>query len=241
MNIKIIAFLIFLSGVSAAQSVTIGAKHFNEGYLLAEILAQYLEENDITVDRKFNLGGTLICFSALKNGEIDLYPEYTGTIAEQILHSSGQMNWLQLRDSLHAKYRLNISEPYGFNNTYAIAVRQKMAQKLNLKNISDLVNFPELKFAFSYEFLKRQDGWENLAAHYNMTQSAVGIEHGLAYQAIADQSVDVMDVYSTDGEIPRYDLKILDDDKSFFPQYQAVTFFRNDLPMTTAKLLRDLD
>jgi len=220
-----------------SQTVKIGAKHFNEGYLLAEILAQYFEENGLSVERIYNLGGTLICFSALENGEIDLYPEYTGTIAEQILHSPVKLSWQQLRKNIQNSYTLDISEPYGFNNTYAIAVRNRVAGEYNLQNISDLVNYPDLKLAFSYEFLKRKDGWENLAVHYALPQSAIGIEHGLAYQAIHEKSVDVIDVYSTDGEIPRYNLHILNDDKDFFPRYQAVTFYRSDLPAKSINLL----
>ena len=115
-----------------SQTVKIGAKHFNEGYLLAEILAQYFAENGLSVERKYNLGGTLICFSALENGEIDLYPEYTGTIAEQILHSPVKLSWQQLRNNIKNSYPLEISEPYGFNNTYAIAVRNWVAGEYDL-------------------------------------------------------------------------------------------------------------
>ncbi len=234
---SILLILAFSFCTVKAQTVKIGAKHFNEGYLLAEILAQYFEENGLSVERKYNLGGTLICFSALENGEIDLYPEYTGTIAEQILHSPVKLSWQQLRTNINNSYPLDISEPYGFNNTYAIAVRKRVAGEYNLQNISDLMNYPDLKLAFSYEFLQRKDGWENLAAYYALPQSATGIEHGLAYQAIYEKSVDVIDVYSTDGEIPRYNLHILNDDKDFFPRYQAVTFYRRDLPARAINLL----
>jgi osmoprotectant transport system permease protein len=225
---------------SNSQVIRIGAKHFNEGYLLAEIIAQYLENKNYEIERKFNLGGTLICFSALKNGEIDIYPEYTGTIAEQILHSESKLFWKQLHDTLLVEHLLDISKPYGFNNTYAISVRQTMANRLSLTTISDLQNYPDLKPAFSYEFLKRKDGWDNLARHYSLPHSAVGIEHGLAYQAISEKSIDIMDVYSTDGEIQRYQLKILSDDKNFFPVYEAVSFYRIDLPVSIKDILSNL-
>jgi len=223
------------------QVIRIGAKHFNEGYLLAEVMSQLLEENGYDVERKFNLGGTLICYSALENNEIDIYPEYTGTITEQIIHSQKKLSWKILRDTLNINYNLDISKPYGFNNTYALAARNRMAIEYDLEKISDLSGFPELRFAFSYEFLKRNDGWDNLAKHYSLTQSATGIEHGLAYQAINDESVDIIDVYSTDGEIPRYNLKILEDDLKFFPKYQAVSFFRLDLPLEVKNVLRLID
>jgi osmoprotectant transport system permease protein len=224
-----------------AATITVGAKHFNEGYLLAEIIAQLLENNHVKIKRKFNLGGTLVCFSALKNGELDIYPEYTGTIAEQILHSPSKLSWSHLREKVQNEFDLDISHPYGFNNTYAIALREKMAEELKLTRISDLAMYPDLKFAFSYEFLKRNDGWENLAITYKLPQKAVGIEHGLAYQAINEKTVDVIDVYSTDGEIPRYELFLLTDDKNFFPEYEAVSFYRNDLHPSIVSLLSQLN
>jgi osmoprotectant transport system permease protein len=229
----------FSSGLT--QAIKVGAKHFNEGYLLAEILAQILESGGYSVERTYNLGGTLICYEALNNSEIDLYPEYTGTISEQILHLDKKISWSELRDSLKTNLNLNISVPYGFNNTYALAIRRDLAKSLAINCITDLRNKPNLKFAFSYEFLKRNDGWENLAIFYNLPQSAVGIEHGLAYQALNENSVDVIDVYSTDGEIPRYDLKILRDDRDFFPVYQAVTFYRADLDTQIVNMLSVLN
>ena len=147
-----IGLLIFLPGLIWAQSIRVGAKNFNEGYLLSEIISKLLEFKGYEVERKFNLGGTLVCFSALENGEIDIYPEYSGTISEQILKSDQNLSIEELRDSVAHRFNLNISRPYGFNNTYALAVRQQTSHALNLQTISDLRKHPDLNFAFSYGY-----------------------------------------------------------------------------------------
>ena len=237
----LIFFFIFVfSSVSNSQNISIGAKNFNEGYLLSEILAQLLEIDGFKVERKFNLGGTLICFEALKNKEIDLYPEYTGTIAEQILQSDKKLTLPELRDKMKDLFDMEISDPFGFNNTYALAIKKETAETYSLKQISDLQDHPNLNFAFSYEFLKRKDGWENLAVSYNLSQKPVGIEHGLSYQALEEGKVDLIDIYSTDGEITRYDLHILDDNYSFFPRYMAVVLFNAGLNPETRNLIKQL-
>jgi len=195
--------------------IRVGAKHFTEGYILSEMLSQILESKGFVVERKFNLGGTLVCFEALRKGEIDIYPEYTGTITREILRSDN----LSLLDSMGLK----ISKPYGFNNTYALVVKPGQ-----IKTISDLKDHAELKAGISYEFLKRQDGWDALAKVYGLPQDPVGLEHGLAYQALLDDKIGVTDCYSTDGEISVNNLVMLEDDKGFFPEYEAVSFYRND-------------
>jgi len=227
----------FISTPSLSQTITIGAKNFNEGHLLSEILAQLFELNGFQVERKYNLGGTLICFEALKNGEIDIYPEYTGTISEQLLQSDLNFTLEELRKHMGDQYGLKISQPYGFNNTYALAVARNTAEKYGLQHISDLRIHPELRFAFSYEFIERKDGWQNLATAYDLPQSPVSIEHGFSYQAIEKQKVDLIDIYSTDGEVSRYDLKILEDDRAFFPTYLAVALYRSTLPNEAIRLV----
>lgn len=211
-----------------AQTIRVGAKHFNEGYILSEILSQLIESEGFNVERKFNLGGTLICYEALANNEIDLYPEYTGTISEAILKLNQKLTIDELKAKLK-NLKLEISDAYGFNNTYAFAVSKELAEKLNLKTISDLKNHPELKFGLSHEFLNREDGWKNLASEYELPQTPTGLEHGLAYKALEDNQINLTDVYSTDGEIPKYNLAILEDDKNFFPKYYAVTFYKTEL------------
>ncbi|HLT24352.1 MAG TPA: glycine betaine ABC transporter substrate-binding protein [Ignavibacteria bacterium] len=224
-----ILFLLLIVNATHSQTISVGAKAFNEGYILAEIQAQLLEDAGFTVERKFNLGGTLICFEALKNGEIDTYPEYTGTISEEILKLNNTPSEDELRSQLITQYNLNISQSYGFNNTYALTMKRETAEKLGIKKISDLVDHPDVNMALSYEFLKRQDGWDNLAAFYGLKNKPVGIEHGLAYQALDEGKIQLTDAYSTDGEIEKYGLIILEDDRSFFPKYYALSFYNKEL------------
>ncbi len=224
----LIILILMASVASYAQTIRVGAKHFNEGYILSEIISQLIENEGYKVDRKFNLGGTLVCYEALINNEIDVYPEYTGTISEAILKLKEKISFEELRSRLK-ELKLETSDEYGFNNTYAFAVKKELAERLNLKTISDLRNHPELKIGLSYEFLNREDGWKNLAKEYGLLQNAVGLEHGLAYSAIEDNQIDLTDAYSTDGEIPKYNLTILEDDKNYFPKYYAVSFYTNSL------------
>ena len=208
-------------GAAAEQTVTVGSKNFGESYLLAEIVAQVLEAQGFRVNRKLGLGGTLICYEALKNAEIDLYPEYTGTLSQAVLNLQGNPDRSQINRVL-ADQGLELLAEYGFNNTYAIIVRDEQAQQLGLQRIGDLQE-QNLTAAFSHEFLQREDGWPGLAQRYNLQQPTKGIEHGLAYQAIADGAIDVTDAYSTDGELQRYQLRILQDDLGYFPEYRAAT------------------
>ncbi|WP_276372205.1 glycine betaine ABC transporter substrate-binding protein [Chryseolinea sp. H1M3-3] len=222
------------------QTIRVGAKHFNEGYILSEMISQILEAGGYTVDRKFNLGGTMVSFEALRTGAIDVYPEYTGTIAAEILKSERSAPWEVLSAQLLNKFQLEISPPYGFNNTYALVMSAELSERLNVENISDLKNHPGLKIGVSYEFLERNDGWKNLAVAYGLPQQAIGLEHGLAYQAIIENKINITDAYATDGEINHYKLVLLKDDKEFFSAYQAVSFYSAKLPDRAKKLLNSL-
>lgn len=234
------AITMLVSCSLSSQTIRVGAKHFNESYILGEIMAQLLEANGYSVERNFNLGGTLVCFESLLNDQIDVYPEYTGTVSEAILKLQGSMTEQELNQKLKEMYNLNIGKTFGFNNTYAFAVKKQTAEKYALKKISDLKNVPNLKIAVSYEFLKRKDGWENLAAAYGLTNKPVGIEHGLAYDALNSGKIDLTDVYSTDGEIPKYDLVMLADDKNYFPKYFGVPFYRNEMDSKVKDILSTL-
>jgi osmoprotectant transport system permease protein len=216
---KTIALILIFGSVTvcnAQQTVRVGSKHFTEGYILSEMLAQLLESKGFKVERKFNLGGTLVCYEALRTGAIDVYPEYTGTITRQILKNQD----IGLLDSIG----LAISEPYGFNNTYSLVVRPDA----NILKISDLKDFNG-RLAISYEFLQREDGWGALSKVYNLPQQPTGFEHGLSYQALMEHKIDLTDCYSTDGEISVNKLVILEDDKNFFPRYDAVSLYRKNL------------
>ncbi len=214
-----------------SRDIRIGSKNFVESYLLTEIMAQLLEADGYKVERRHNLGGTLICYKALVNGQIDLYPEYSGTIQEVILRSVGALSLEDIRRQLEGR-GLTVLQPYGFNNSYALAMRREKMKERQLVTISDLARWQgaPLEIALSYEFLERRDGWKALKKFYNIRQKATGIEHGLAYEGIASDQVDLIDVYSTDAEIERYDLTLLEDDRHFFPEYKALPIVRNDLP-----------
>jgi osmoprotectant transport system permease protein len=232
--------LFTVSAFADAQTITVGAKHFNEGYILSEILAQLLEENGFTVDRKYNLGGTMVCFKALDQGEIDLYPEYTGTISFEILQAGKNLSTDSINAWLARQRKLAIAKPYGFSNTYAFVMTRSLAEEKNIRSLSDLASHPEISMGLSYEFLKRQDGWENLAKAYQLPHTPVGLEHGLAYAALVEKKIELTDAYSTDGEIVHYGLQVLQDDRKFFPDYLATTFYRLDLDANAKKVLDQL-
>jgi osmoprotectant transport system permease protein len=233
--------LLMWSGVALAQDVLrVGAKHFNEGYILGEMVALILEDGGFTVERRFNLGGTAVSFEALRSGAIDVYPEYTGTLAAEILGAPELSNIDAIDSALQQRWGLRISASYGFNNTYALLMRPQQADSLSMRDITDLQKHADLQLGLSYEFLKRRDGWGPLASAYGLSQQPVGLEHGLAYQALRDGRIDVTDAYSTDGEIGRYGLRLLTDNKHFFPIYEAVSFYRVALPAKAAEQLRKL-
>jgi osmoprotectant transport system permease protein len=216
---------------SQEKVIRVGAKHFNEGYILSEMIAILLEDGGFKVDRKFNLGGTAVTFEALRNSAIDVYPEYTGTISTEILkQSNASLSVDVISKLLQSKFGLSISGPYGFNNTYALVLSAAKAKSIGIKAISELRKYGNLKLGLSHEFLKREDGWENLKDRYELPHQPIGLEHGLAYQAINESKIDITDAYSTDAEILRYNLVTLQDDLNFFPEYKAVSFSRSELP-----------
>ncbi len=236
----ILVIVIYALTVQAvnAQTLRVGSKNFNESYILAEIMAQVLEGAGYDVERKFGLGGTLICYSALLEGEIDLYPEYTGTLTQAILKREGEFTRSEL-DALMSGEGLRVLPGFGFNNTYALGLA-KNRDFSDLKNISDLVARSDLKLVFSHEFLERPDGWPGLVQRYGFKGNPTGIEHGLAFQALANGEIDVTDLYSTDGEIRRYNLQVLEDDRNFFPHYLAFPFTRAELPESAERALLQL-
>jgi len=235
-------FLICIVGVSSvsAQKIVVGSKFDAEGRILGEIIAQHLEHRGLQVERRLGLGATLICFQALTNGDIDVYPEYSGTIEQAILKLANRAALDELRQQLQQQHRLELLEPFGFNNTYAIVVRRADAERLNLKSIGDLNSVSDWRYGFSNEFLNRPDGWPGLAESYGLRAIPKGIEHGLIYRAIAENSLDVIDVYSTDANIQRYDLVILQDDKKFFPDYLAAPLAREKMPPAVKQALNEL-
>ena len=214
--------------VAGAEPIVVGSKNFNESYILGEVVAQLLESEGFAVDRKLGLGGTKICYDALTVGDLDVYVEYTGTIAEAIKDLDGEPTLQRLAEAL-APDGVEMLVPLGFNNTYALAVTPTVAAARELATVSDLVPHADLRLAVSHEFLERRDGWPGLRETYGFDWTPVGIEHALAYQAIADGAIDGTDAYSTDGELSRDGLVVLADDLGFFPSYRAVPLVRAGL------------
>ncbi len=225
---------------AAKPKVRVASKHFTEGYLLTELMAQLLTARGYEVERFHGLGGTMVCFKALQNGEIDLYPEYTGTIEQEILKVPSRISDEELRRELQTRFGLALGHTFGFNNTYAIALTQRKAKALGLAKISDLTRHPELRAGLSYEFLKRQDGWEALAKAYGLRLNPVGLEHGLAYEALVNGEIDLTDAYTTDAKIEKFDLAILQDDRDFFPKYLAAPLIRGELAEELGPILQPL-
>ncbi|HUF49097.1 MAG TPA: glycine betaine ABC transporter substrate-binding protein [Vicinamibacterales bacterium] len=219
-----------------AARIVIGSKNFTESRILGEMLALLIDEQtDLVADHRSGLGGTLVCFQALQNGEIDLYPEYTGTGWSIVLEEPGRIAD-PLRAFLHvqAEYRRRFGiewlRPFGINNTYALAMREDRAEALGVHTVSDLrPHAGSLRAGFSIEFMSRADGWPGLGPFYELElQSVRSLEHGLAYEAIAAGAIDLVDAYSTDGKLRRYPLRVLDDDRGFFPPYHAAPIVRAD-------------
>ena len=223
----------------AGEPIVVASKNFTESYLLGEIIAQRLEQAGMEVDRRFGLGGTLICFEALLAGEIDVYVEYSGTLEQTILKLGQRTSIVGLNELLLSR-GLSLLSPLGFNNTYAIAVRKEVAEEFSLERISQLTDYRDLRVVVSHEFLEREDGWPGMRRVYGFDWIPEGIEHGLAYQAMADGSIDITDAYSTDGELQRYDLTVLADDKAFFPTYLAIPLIRDDLSLRAQAAIEDL-
>jgi osmoprotectant transport system permease protein len=221
--------LLFLSAFlfpAQAETLKVGSKRFTESYILGEIIVRTAGD---AVHRP-GLGNTGILYAALKAGSIDLYPEYTGTIAKEILKLEGGDGLETLNRGL-APLGLGAAVPLGFNNGYALAMREERAQALGIRSLSDLAKHPALKLGLSQEFIGRADGWPGLKAAYAIPfATPSGLDHGLAYEAVAAGRIDVMDIYTTDAKIGRFGLRVLEDDRKYFPRYDAVLLYRLDVP-----------
>ena len=232
--IAVLAYCTACSGGFAAELV-VGSKRFTESYILGEIIARTAQgAGEAQVAFKPGLGNTAVVFAALKSGAIDVYPEYSGTIAFELLGGRSGYSLDDINRAL-ASYRLAASLPLGFSNTYALAIAEKTAQQRDIKTISDLARHADLAFGLSQEFLNRRDGWPALKRAYGLPFAARGLDHGLAYEALAAGRIDAMDVYTTDAKINRYGLRVLVDDRGFFPQYAALLLHRADLPQRLPK------
>jgi osmoprotectant transport system permease protein len=226
---------------SGEHTVIIGSKKFTESYVLGEIAKRTLQEAGLHAEHRQGMGGTIILWEALSQNAIACYPEYTGTISEEILKGQGRLSPDQMREQL-SKHGIGMTGPLGFNNTYALVMRRDRARQLGISTISDLRNHPDLVVGLTHEFLQRKDGWVPLSRRYGLNMRDVrGIDHALGYIAIADGTIDVKDAYSTDAKIAEENLVVLRDDLDFFPQYQAVFLFRLDADPRVAAALRKLE
>ena len=217
------------SGSELPIKIFIGSKSFTESVILGEMLNQIARHGGVEADHKRQLGGTRVLWNALLSGEIDAYPEYTGTLLQEILVKEDLHTKEQLRQAL-AKRGLHMTSPLGFNNTYAIGMKKELAERLRVRTISDLKKHPELVLGFGNEFMDRADGWPGLQERYKLPHQQVrGLDHDLAYRGIASDTLDVTDLYATDAEIDYYQLQALHDDLNYFPVYNAVILYRADL------------
>lgn len=220
---------------TAPPLVVVGAKNFTEGTILAELMAQVLEtQAGVKVERRYNLAGTQVAFDALRSGGIDLYAEYTGTGLRDILGDAAPVQspaqaLARVSTVFAQRYDLAWLAPFGFNNTYVLMMRREEAMRLGVSTISGVATHP-LRYGMSHEFLERQDGMPALRQAYDLSiGSLVGMEHDLAYRALAEGAIDVSDGYSTDAKIVTQDLTVLRDDKGFFPPYEGAPLVRRAL------------
>ncbi|MDA0999215.1 MAG: ABC transporter permease subunit [bacterium] len=227
---------------SSAESaeIRVGSKKFTESVILGEMLRRLAARAGHTAHHLRELGGTRILWNALRAGEIDIYPEYTGTLTQEILAGENIRGEKTLRARL-AALGLRISRPLGFNNTYAIGMKREVAERLGIRIISDLRKHEALRFGFSNEFMDRNDGWPSLRQRYRLPQQNVrGLDHDLAYRALSSGTIEAMELYTTDAEIHHYKLRVLGDDLGHFPVYHAVILYRADLEKRAPGVVREI-
>ena len=233
---RFIAFsLLLVFACAEKKTVVVGSKNFTESVLLGEIIAQRLEKAGCSVDRKLDLGGTLVCDKAIVSGDLDVYPEYSGTALSAILKRPISGDRDAVMREVHREYakrELMWGPPLGFENTFAIIVRRADAAQHGLRTISDLARVANtFRPGFGYEFVERPDGWNGLLSRYGLhfTTAPQTMDLGLTYRALAANSIDVIAGNSTDGLIDTLGLVVLEDDRHFFPPYDTVIVSRIDL------------
>ena len=217
--------------------MVVGSKSFTESAILGNALRLLAEEAGAEAELK-SFPGSSVVFAALRSGEIAAYPEYTGTLKRELLSELGLETDEALRAALAAR-GIEMSPPIGFNNSYAIGVTRETAERLALSRVSDLADH-DLKMAFSTEFMNRGDGWPGLKAAYGLGDNARGIEHSLAYEALASGAIEVTDLYATDAQIAAMDLVVLEDDRDYFPRYDAVVLYRRDLAESQPEVVESM-
>jgi osmoprotectant transport system permease protein len=216
-------------GQEADSTLTLGSKKFTENVLLGWMGTHLLRAQGLPATHREELGGSRFLWEALVRGDIDAYPEYTGTLRREILANRAIPPPPDSLRAVLAEYGVGMTAPLGFDNTYALGMRAARADSLGIRTIGDLRDHPSLQLGFSNEFMDRGDGWPSLKRAYDLPHTARGVDHDLAYRGLAAGQLDVIDLYSTDAEIERYDLRVLRDTKGHFPAYQALFLYRRDL------------
>ena len=228
-----LAALLLAAACRDRGAIRVGSKNFTEQVILGEIAAQALETAGLPVERRFDLGGTFVCHEALVSGGLDVYPEYTGTAFTAVLREKPVADPGRVRETVAREYarRWKIAwlPPLGFENAFALVMRGDEARRLGIARISDLARHPDLTPGFGYEFVERADGWAGLAAAYGLAFTARPREMdlGLLYSALEQRRVDVVAGNSTDGLIAAMDLAVLQDDRRYFPPYEAAFLVRD--------------
>jgi glycine betaine/choline ABC-type transport system substrate-binding protein len=234
-----------------AQRIVIGSKYFTEQIVLAELLAEVIHAHTgIEVDQRVNLGGTLICQQAIRAGAVDLYVEYTGTALTAVLGEAPLADsaavYERVKRDYASRFNFEVTEPLGFNNTFAMVIRGQDARNSKLKTISDVAAIaPQWRAGFGYEFMERPDGFHGMAESYHLHFAAPPrtMELGLIYRALQEKQVDIVAGNSTDGVISARGFVVLEDDHHYFPPYDAVPVVREDTLKKFPELratLRDL-
>ncbi|CAN5136191.1 glycine betaine ABC transporter substrate-binding protein [soil metagenome] len=226
---RVVWCLCGLTANLAFADVTVGSKRFTESYVLSAVVAESIRHDGGVAAERPGLGNTAITLAALESGAIDVYPEYTGTIAREILGLDHSPERAEL-DRLLAARGLRIGALLGFNNSYALAMSAAGSSSRGLTRLGQLAAAKDLRYGLSQEFIGRADGWPGLAHRYGLAAAPQGLDHGLAYAALDAGQIDVVDVYSTDAQIVARSLVVLDDDRHYFPRYDAVLLVRADLP-----------
>ena len=232
--ISVLTLLLCSCGPSRENRIVVGSKNFTEQLILGEIIAQQIEtQTHLAVERRFYLAGSYICHQAILGGRIDIYPEYTGTALTAILKQKPEGNreavYQRVKSEYAQRFNLSVGEPFGFNDTFAIEIRGEDARRLGLKTISQAAAYaPQWHAGFGYEFMERPDGYKGLAATYGLRFAAPPriMDLGLLARALKDKQIDLAAGNTTDGLIPALDLFVLEDDKHYFPPYEAVPIIR---------------
>ena len=248
-------------GPSRQSRIVVGSKNFTESLILGELIAQQIENHThLPVERRFYLAGTYICQQAILAGRIDIYPEYTGTALTAILKedvataasavepseaskSKGDV-YQKVKDEYAARFNLAAGPPLGFNDTFAIEIRGEDARRLNLKTISQAAQYtPQWRAGFGYEFMERPDGYKGMAATYGLRFAGPPriMDLGLLTRALKDKQVDLIAGNATDGLIPALDLFVLEDDRHYFPPYEAIPIIREEALQLHPELKPALD